>query len=228
VSALQQRVVQLARNARALAYALLQTHVELRRQLPHPGLGFIHLDTPTRDSVACDLMEPVQPQVDAYVLDWITREPLKREWLFEQRDGTCRLMASLAIHLSETAPMWARAVAPFAEWTVRALWSRRKDSRQRGLATPLTQQRRREAKGTTQTPAIKVAVRPQSLCRTCGKSIETGRRFCAACAVPAATEHIKEAARAARTPAHSSEARAKQAETQRRHGGHKPTGHPPA
>ena len=164
-------------------------------------------------------MEPVRPQVDAYVLDWITREPLKREWLFEQRDGTCRLMASLAIHLSETAPMWARAVAPFAEWTARALWSRRKDSRRRGPATPLTQQRRREAKGTTQTPAIKVAVRPQSLCRTCGKSIETGRRFCAACAVPAATEHIKEAARAGRTPAHSSEARAKQAETQRRHGG---------
>ena len=33
---LQERVVQVASNPRALAYAFFQTHVELRRQLPHP------------------------------------------------------------------------------------------------------------------------------------------------------------------------------------------------
>ena len=50
-----------------------------------PGLGFWHVDTPARDSLACDLMEPVRPRVDAFLLDWITREPLKRAWFFEQQ-----------------------------------------------------------------------------------------------------------------------------------------------
>src|SRR5215469_15146477 len=88
-----------------------------------PGLGVLHVDTPARDSLACDLMEPVRPQVDAYVLDWIMQEPLRRQWFFEQSDGNCRLMASFTAQLSETAPMWGRAVAPFAECVTRTLWS---------------------------------------------------------------------------------------------------------
>src|SRR5271166_233121 len=61
-----------------------------------PGMGVLHVDTTARDSLACDLMEVVRPQVDAYLLDWITRQSLSREWFFEQRDGNCRLMATLA------------------------------------------------------------------------------------------------------------------------------------
>jgi len=51
-----------------------------------PGLGVLHADTPARDSLACDVMEPVRPMVDAYLLNWITHETLRREWFFEQRD----------------------------------------------------------------------------------------------------------------------------------------------
>jgi len=99
-------------------YALLESEARLAAAALglDPGLGVLHVDTPNRDSLACDLMEPVRPQVDAFVLDWITREPLSRQWFFEQRDGNCRLMAPLAIRLSETVPTWGRAVAPFAEW----------------------------------------------------------------------------------------------------------------
>ena len=43
-----------------------------------PGLGFSHVDSPARDSLASELMEPMRPLIDAYLLDWITREPLKR------------------------------------------------------------------------------------------------------------------------------------------------------
>src|SRR5207247_1159316 len=74
-----------------------------------PGLGVLHVDTPARDSLACDVMEAIRPQVDAYVLDWVLSRPLRREWFFEQRDGNCRLMASFAIRLTETAQVWARA-----------------------------------------------------------------------------------------------------------------------
>jgi hypothetical protein len=36
---------------------------------------------------------------------------LKREWLFEQRDGTCPLMPALAARLGETALKWRAEVA---------------------------------------------------------------------------------------------------------------------
>ena len=88
-----------------------------------PGLGVLHFDSRKRDSLDYDLMEPVRPQVDAYVLEWISRRPLRREWFFERRDGTCRLMGSFAVGLSETAPTWARAIAPLAERVSRTLWS---------------------------------------------------------------------------------------------------------
>ena len=70
-------------------YALLESEVRLAASAVEldPGIGFLHVDTDARDSLACDLMEPVRPQVDAFLLDWILKEPLKREWFFEQRDG---------------------------------------------------------------------------------------------------------------------------------------------
>ena len=40
---------------------------------------------------------------------------MRRDWFFEQRDGNCRLMASLAVKISESAQIWRRAIAPFAE-----------------------------------------------------------------------------------------------------------------
>ena len=65
-------------------YAVLESEARLAAVALglDPGLGFIHMDAPARDSLACDLMEPVRPEVDAWVLDWITREPLKRELAF--------------------------------------------------------------------------------------------------------------------------------------------------
>ena len=63
-------------------YALLESEARLAAAALglDPGLGFIHVDTPARDSLACDLMEVVRPQVDAFLIEWITREALKREW----------------------------------------------------------------------------------------------------------------------------------------------------
>jgi hypothetical protein len=152
----------------------------------------LHLDNPTRDSLACDLMEPVRPQVDTFVLDWISREPLKREWFFEHRDGNCRLMAPFAAQLSETAPMWRRALAPFAEAVAQTLWASlgKADGRKAGPATRLTQLRNREAKRCESLPPNPQVV-PQTLCRTCGASISTGGKYCGTCAPAASSEHMK-------------------------------------
>jgi CRISPR-associated endonuclease Cas1 len=183
-----------------------------------PGLGVLHVDTKARDSLACDLMEPVRPQVDAFLLDWIRREPLKREWLFEQSNGNCRLMAPFAARLSETAPMWGRAVAPFAEWVTRALWSSsvRLDS-EAIPPTRLTQRLKRETKGSPPLPPSIRAPRRENICRGCGKTIEHGRTNCARCSIDDATKNMLDAARIGRLVAHTPEARARQANTQRQH-----------
>jgi CRISPR-associated endonuclease Cas1 len=93
-------------------YALLEAESRLALAALglDPGIGFLHVDTPNRDSLACDLMEVARADVDAFLINWITRETLKREWFFEQRDGGCRLMGEFAAILSETTPSWARAV----------------------------------------------------------------------------------------------------------------------
>src|SRR5207253_10178039 len=131
-------------------YALLESEARLAAAALglDPGLGVLHVDAPARDSLACDLMEAIRPQVDAYVLNWILSQPLRREWFFEQRDGNCRLMAPFAIRLTETAGVWARAIGPVAEWVARQLWSTtQKRARNNLPPTRLTQTRRREVKG---------------------------------------------------------------------------------
>ena len=62
-------------------YALLESEARLAATSLglDPGIGFLHVDTDARDSLACDLMEAVRPQVDAFLLSWVMKEPLKRE-----------------------------------------------------------------------------------------------------------------------------------------------------
>ena len=183
-----------------------------------PGLGVLHFDSRTRDSLAYDLMEPVRPQVDAYVLEWISREPLRREWFFERRDGTCRLMGSFAVRLSETAPTWAQAIAPLAERISRTLWSTiRKPARQLSPVTRLTHRRRRQAKGGPSRLPAESPPRPPAVCRVCGAPIRLRRTYCASCAVTVSKEALVGAARLGRVAANSREARARHAKTQRRH-----------
>ncbi len=183
-----------------------------------PGIGVLHYDSRTRDSLACDLMESVRPDVDAYMLDWIMRQPLRREWFFEQRDGNCRLMSKFTAQLSGTAEMWKRAVAPVAEWVSRALWSSLSTrSRKDFPATRLTQASRREAKGVIVAAEKGNAVKVPRVCRTCGNRLGDGKRECASCAKLTARANLIDAAKLGRIATHAAKAEALRASTQRRH-----------
>lgn len=201
-------------------YALLESEARLAVAALglDPGLGVLHVDTPARDSLACDVMEPIRPQVDAYVLRWITHEILKRDWFFEERNGNARLMSAFATRLCETLPTWRRAVAPIAEMVTHTLWLAKPKpvSKYRPPATRLTQAHKRQAKGTPAQPAV-TPPRPPAVCRTCGASINSGRIYCASCGVSASREGLIEAAKLGRLVAHSPGARARQAEKQRQH-----------
>jgi CRISPR-associated endonuclease Cas1 len=197
-------------------YALLESEARLAASALglDPGIGVLHVDTDARDSLACDLMEPIRPQVDAYLLNWLSREPLRREWFFEQRDGNCRLMGSFAVRLSETAQTWGRAVAPIAEWVSRTLWAKRSRP---SSATRLTENYRRQVKGI---PSSLSAMQPPQVpvvCRICGSLIQTGQKYCVSCAVTASTEALVDGAIRGRIASHSDEAEVRRAESQRRH-----------
>jgi CRISPR-associated endonuclease Cas1 len=201
-------------------YSLLESEARLAAAAMglDPGIGIMHVDTDARDSLAFDLMEPVRPLADSYVLDWITQEPMRRQWFSEQRDGTCRLVSSFAVRLAETACTWGRAVAPIAEWVARELWSmvQKPNRRQRLPATRLTQSHKREAKGISSTLPIQAPPKPLRVCRGCGAPIIYGKNFCSSCGVIVARDELIKSAQRGRIAAQSSEAQARRTETQRR------------
>jgi CRISPR-associated endonuclease Cas1 len=131
-------------------YAILESEARLAiSELGlDPGIGMLHNDTRTRDSLACDLMEPVRPQVDAFVLESLRRSLLQWKWFFEERNGNCRLTGEFAAQLSETSKLWKQALGPFAEWMLHTFWyGNSRTPKTKTPATRLTQRRRREAKG---------------------------------------------------------------------------------
>jgi CRISPR-associated endonuclease Cas1 len=182
-----------------------------------PGLGVFHADTPNRDSLASDLMETVRPLVDSYVHDWITRESLRRDWFFEERDGNCRLMDPFVKHLSGTAQMWQRAVAPHAEWVARTLWKKRTSScKWKPLATPLTQSRRRVAQGGDSNLRIVSGPKPLAVCLKCGGPLKRDANYCAHCSKEVSRTNLLQAAKVGRIAAQSANAAAQRAITQKK------------
>jgi hypothetical protein len=198
-------------------YALLESETRLAAAAVglDPALGFLHADTQWRDNLACDLMEPVRPHVDAYLLDWITHGLMRREWFFEQGNGNCRLMGPFAVRLSETTTAWGNAVAPVVEQVVRNLSVTMRASRDRTPTTHLTQRHRREAKGRLGL-AVLNPPRPPKLCLICGNNIPTDKTYCASCAVGVRTEALVTAAKKGRLAAQSSEAQASRAANRKR------------
>ncbi len=206
-----------------LNYCFALLHAETRLAISalglDPGLGLgLHTDTADRDSLAFDVLEPIRPRVEAWILDWIAREPLRRVDFFETGTGNCRLRSQICSKLSETASTWGKLVAPWAEYVARTLWAGGK-SRRTGHSVPptrLTQQRRTEAKGKVWISKVE-APKTDHLCRGCGKTITNESTHCANCAVEKATERLSGVANLGRKAARSPGARAKHGATRRRH-----------
>ena len=182
-----------------------------------PGIGFLHADEEARDSLACDVMEPIRPQVDRFVLDWISSKPLKREWFFEQRDGNCRLMASLTEQLAETAPLWRHALAPLVEWLAGALWSSSpKSAKKPKLPSRLTRQLNREAAGGPSFPELTISAERENFCRICGTGIKPHVRYCPACAATVSKEQLQKVTHKGTEPTQHATAKAVRSETRKR------------
>ena len=198
-----------------LNYCFALLHSETRLCLSilglDPGLGIgLHTDSANRDSLALDVLEPVRPEIEMWLLNWISNEPFRRSDFFETGSGNCRLMSGLCKKLSDTSSVWRKLVAPWAEYVAQALWTGGKSKHESNLFRPtrLTQQRRTEAKGGIWAPRIR-APKSDHLCPGCGKTIQDRSRECARCAVGTATKKMLDAARIGRLTANGPEARKK-------------------
>ena len=181
-----------------------------------PGIGFLHTDTANRDSLALDLIEPIRPAIEAWILNWLLTEPLRRSDFSEGPDGNCRLSTILCSKLAETAPTWGRLVAPWAEYVAHSLASRRHATpgMVRSLRTPLTQTHRREAKGAPP-PKLKMP-KTEHVCHGCGKPIRQESETCATCAVSSAKVRFVDVAEVGRLVSKRPESRAKHSKSARK------------
>lgn len=200
-------------------YAVLESETRLAISAMglDPGMGLLHLDSERRDSLACDLMEVIRPHVDGFLFDWLSRTPFRRNCFFEERNGNCRLMGSFAATLSETAPMWRRAVAPVVEWFARTVWENSpKMAGHRPPAQRLTQSTKRKAHGGIPAlPRVQPFVQ-HNLCRTCGAPIMHQGIYCRLCNAEASKKQYVEAATIGRKVALSAQSQARRKETQMR------------
>ena len=202
-------------------YAMLEAEARLAAAElgMDPGLGVLHKDRPNRDSLACDLMEPVRPLVDAYLFDWLRRGSLRREWFFEQSNGNCRLMGEFVARLSETAPLWRKAIAPIAEKAASMFWkSRAKPSAVRQIATRLTQTSRSKGRDAYR-KALALQAPPEPLenrCSLCGEPIRKDAQCCAGCAPLVSRARLLQVSKLGRIATHTPTAEARRSATQLR------------
>lgn len=178
-----------------------------------PAIGFLHVDTPNRDSLACDLMEVCRPSgVDAFVLNWLQSEPLRKLDFWEDGNGNCRIASSLAIKLCETSNTWRKLVAPVVEYVAQEIWSSTSKQTSKTkltqplIATRLTQRNKREGKGAPPLPSSIRAPRRDNVCRGCGKAIRDRSTTCVSCSLGDATKNMLDAARIGRQTANGPEA----------------------
>jgi CRISPR-associated endonuclease Cas1 len=143
-----------------------------------PTLGVLHADRKDgRDSLALDLLEPVRPVVDAYVLDLVRDHVFSRREVAETADGRCRLLAPLTHVLAEAAPVWARAVAPYAERVARELADAAEGKVR--VRRPLTGRLRSSSAGAAAQMAPGL---PDPNCPECGRPLGDRRRLrCSDC-----------------------------------------------
>jgi CRISPR-associated protein Cas1 len=162
-----------------------------------PGLGLIHADARSRQSLALDLMEPVRAEVDGFVLDLVEQRTFRKTDFVETTDGHVRLRSPFTHELAETMPRWAQSLAPIAEHVAHA-FGRAMDGKYQPV-TPLTRGRTRAAQAVVkarkaaaitaatstagrQRPTARPATRPTWTCPSCGAAVANHRHVrCEAC-----------------------------------------------
>jgi CRISPR-associated endonuclease Cas1 len=175
-------------------YALLEieTRIALATRGLDNGLGVFHVDQANRQSLAADVMEPVRPHVDAFVLNLARTRTFSAKDFVETREGGCRISSGLAHDLAQTMAQWGKLVAPYAESIGRHVARLAKSGV--GVAAPmgpvLAQDRARvkvrvapilTVAAPSVTPTVPISTAANA-CKACGAKVTVRKRvYCNAC-----------------------------------------------
>jgi CRISPR-associated endonuclease Cas1 len=99
-----------------------------------PTLGVLHSDQRNRDSFALDAMEPIRPDVDAFVLDLLEAHVFTSREFVELPNGVCRIRAPLTHDLALTLPRWRLLVSPVVAHLAHAFRQALRDRSDTGTA----------------------------------------------------------------------------------------------
>ena len=80
-----------------------------------PGLGVLHADMKSRDSMVLDVIEAARPLVDHYVIELLAARPLLKSDFAEDRRGVVRVLPPLTHRIAEAMPGFAAALGPVVE-----------------------------------------------------------------------------------------------------------------
>ena len=149
-----------------------------------PLLGLSHVDKLSRSSLALDLLEPLRPTIDAYLLDLLQTRTFSREQFAETPQGSCRLRPALLGELAATAPAWARLIAPTVEQVAQQL-ADASGTKIGRVPTRLTSTNRRAGRAALhdrapKTPRVRVP-QPEASCRVCAEKLPAGQELCDTC-----------------------------------------------
>jgi hypothetical protein len=170
-------------------YAILEAEARLAALAVglDPALGIAHADQRSRDSLACDLMEPIRPVVDGFLLRLLEARTFRRSDFFETREGVCRVLPPVTHLLAGTSLHWAAAVGPVAEHVARVLYRgtrRRSRASDATLPTPLTETNRSAGRAGSlcRSAPLPMSPRTGATCRMCGAELSQSRgAYCTEC-----------------------------------------------
>ncbi len=163
-----------------------EARIAIRAAGLDPEVGFLHAERRSRSSFALDLIEPLRPQVDSFLLGMLQARTLSVSDFVEARDGRCRLTPDLARMLSHAGPRWAPRLASLLESIVGMLEKRAPASGRAEVSRPTPQppatirvgqlHRLTAAKGRPGNPLM-----PKTVCVVCGGRLARGLLYCSDC-----------------------------------------------
>jgi CRISPR-associated endonuclease Cas1 len=163
-----------------------------------PSLGVVHLDARSKASMALDILEPVRPRVEEFVVSLLAERTFRKTDFHEHANGAVRLGIDLRHSLALTMETWAKAAAPWAEEVVHILGAsmdgryapsapltgaKRRQAAAEVKARKSTMARQRGVQRGAKPPAQAVTAALFATCKACGAPLPRGRRrvYCSTC-----------------------------------------------
>jgi CRISPR-associated endonuclease Cas1 len=126
------------------AYAVLESQVRIAivSQGLDPTIGYLHVCRPGRVALVYDLMEPLRPQVDLTVLNFVLTHTFTPSDFVLRDDGVCRLHPQLAREVAARLAVYDRAMQEVGDWFVQELSVIANHRRNKDNGVPLVGERR--------------------------------------------------------------------------------------